>query len=179
MHIRQTVIPLGGEEASREESVPFERAWLGVVSAEHARRASRHGWIQLNHGDRRNVARLRRGDGFVFYSPTERLGDRAKLRAFTALGTVADDEPHLADEVVNMGARGTLRPWRRAVDFARVRAVGLHTVTHDLALTRERNWGYRLRFGLLPLAVADFEVLRGAMERGEESPRSPTGPCAP
>ncbi|WP_460061793.1 EVE domain-containing protein [Streptomyces sp. YKOK-I1] len=165
MHSRQTVIPLGCEEAARDGAVPPERAWLGVVSAEHARHASRHGWIQLNHGDRRNLARLRRGDGFVIYSPTERRGDRAKLRAFTALGTVADGEPHLADEMVDMGARGILRPWRRTVDFAQVHAVGLHTVTHELLLTRERTWGYGLRFGLLPLAVADFEVLRRAMQR--------------
>ncbi|MEU1511096.1 EVE domain-containing protein [Streptomyces sp. NPDC005811] len=172
MHGRQTVIPLECEHTvaredseENEETVPPERAWLGVVSAEHARLASRHGWIQLNHGDRRNLVRLRRGDGFVFYSPTERMGDRAKLRAFTALGTVADDEPYLAAETVDMGARGTLRPWRRTVDFAPVRAVGLHTVTHDLLLTRERSWGHGLRFGLLPLAGADFAVLRGAMER--------------
>ncbi|MEU1177815.1 EVE domain-containing protein [Streptomyces sp. NPDC005820] len=165
MNSHQTVIPLESEEAARRETVAPERAWLGVVSAEHARHASRHGWIQLNHGARHNVARLRRGDGFVFYSPTECRGERTRLRAFTALGTVVDDEPHLADEVVDMGARGTLRPWRRTVDFAAVHAVALHTVTHELALTRERNWGYGLRFGFLPLTVADFEVLRGAMRR--------------
>ncbi|WP_199844744.1 EVE domain-containing protein [Streptomyces sp. DSM 15324] len=166
MHSLQTVIPLGcGEAPAREEAVAPERAWLGVVSADHARRASRYGWIQLNHGDRRNLVRLRRGDGFVFYSPTEHRGGREKLRAFTALGTVADDEPRLADEVVDMGERGTLRPWRRTVDFLPVHAVALHAVTHELLLTRDRNWGYQLRFGLVPLAVADFEVLRGAMER--------------
>ena len=107
------------------------RAWLGVVSAEHARHASRHGWIQLNHGDRRNLARMRRGDGFVFYSPTERMGDRTKLRAFTALGVIADDEPYLAEEAMNMGAKGTVRPWRRAVDFEGVRAADLRAVADD------------------------------------------------
>ncbi|WP_416985384.1 EVE domain-containing protein [Streptomyces sp. T028] len=165
MNSHRTDVPLVSEEPVGKEAAPPERAWLGVVSAEHARLASRYGWIQLNHGDRRNLARLRRGDGFVFYSPTERMGDKAKLRAFTALGIVDDDEPFLADEVVNMGARGTLRPWRRAVDFAEVRAVDLHTLTHDLVLTRERNWGYSLRFGLLPLPVEDFRLLRAAMER--------------
>lgn len=171
MRSHQTVIPPEGAEPLRaepfgDEPVPVERAWLGMVSAEHARLASRYGWIQLNHGARRNLVRLRRGDGFVFYSPTERMGDRAKLRAFTALGRVADDEPHLAEEAMDMGARGIVRPWRRSVDFAEVRPVDLHTVTHELALTRERNWGYGLRLGLLPLAVEDYALLGAAMLRG-------------
>ncbi|KUM95173.1 hypothetical protein AQI88_18335 [Streptomyces cellostaticus] len=157
-------MPAEDEDPSRKAPGSPERAWLGVVSAEHARHASRHGWIQLNHGDRRNLARMRRGDGFVCYSPTERMGDRAKLRAFTALGVIADDEPYLADAVMNMGAKGTVRPWRRAVDFDDVHAADLRAVGADLVLTQRPNWGYGLRFGLVPLAVADFALLRAAME---------------
>ncbi|MFF8430149.1 EVE domain-containing protein [Streptomyces sp. NPDC016566] len=165
MNSHPTLFSTEGEDLSRNASGSPGRAWLGVVSAEHARHASRHGWIQLNHGDRRNLARMRRGDGFVFYSPTERMGDRARLRAFTALGVIADDEPHLADEVMNMGARGTVRPWRRTVDFEDVHAADLRTVAADLLLTRQPNWGYGLRLGLVPLAVEDFELLRVAMGR--------------
>ncbi|MFJ9866852.1 EVE domain-containing protein [Streptomyces sp. NPDC101165] len=165
MNSHPPLFPTESDDPSRKASGSPERAWLGVVSAEHARHASRHGWIQLNHGDRRNLARMRRGDGFVFYSPTEHMGDRAGLRAFTALGVIADEEPYLADEVMNMGARGTVRPWRRAVDFEDVHAAGLRTVADDLALTQRPNWGYGLRFGLVPLAVEDFELLRAAMER--------------
>ncbi|MFF5139667.1 EVE domain-containing protein [Streptomyces sp. NPDC013157] len=158
-------ISSANEGTEEKPSVRPRRAWLGVVSAEHARYAARYGWIQLNHGYRRNLARLGRGDGFVIYSPTERLGEKAKLRAFTALGVVADDEPYLADEVMDMGARGTFRPWRRVVDFAPVHAVELGAVAPDLILTQQPNWGYGLRFGLVPLAVEDFELLRDAMAR--------------
>ena len=93
-----------------------ERAWLGVVSAEHARRAAAGGFIQLNHGKRPGVARLRLGDGFVIYSPTDQYGEKTPLRAFTALGVVADAEPYQA-EPMSMGAHGIVRPWRRRVDF--------------------------------------------------------------
>ncbi|MFI8632320.1 EVE domain-containing protein [Microbacterium sp. NPDC077663] len=138
-----------------------ERAWLGVVSAEHAAYGAERGWIQLNHGKRNNLARLRRGDGFVFYSPTQRLGDKTPLRAVTQLGIVADEEPHLADELMEMGAHGAFRPWRRDVDFAATHPVAVHDL--PLELTRDRGWGYSLRFGLVPLAPSDFALLRDAM----------------
>lgn len=52
------------------------RAWLGVVSADHTQRAVEGGFIQLNHGKRYGVARLRRGDGFAIYSPTQKYRDK-------------------------------------------------------------------------------------------------------
>ncbi|MEI8409662.1 MULTISPECIES: EVE domain-containing protein [unclassified Kribbella] len=143
-----------------------ERAWLGVVSAEHARIAVQQNFIQLNHGKRQGVARLRQGDGFVIYSPTDRLGDKSPLRAFTALGVVADAEPYLAEPMA-MGARGTIRPWRRRVDFLPVEPVPLRVL--DLELTRQPNWGYQLRRGLVSLAPEDFETLRAVMTVGDTS----------
>ncbi|GLY07058.1 MULTISPECIES: EVE domain-containing protein [Actinoplanes] len=137
-----------------------ERAWLGVVAADHAASGAEQGWIQLHHGKRHGVARLSRGDGFVFYSPTRSLGDKKPLRQVTQLGVVADDEPYRAAPM-NMGDHGIVQPWRRDVVFAAVRAVGVHDL--DLELTRDRNWGYGLRLGLIPLSIADFLTLRTAM----------------
>ena len=139
-----------------------ERAWLGVVSAEHARRATEGGFIQLNHGKRYGVARLGTGDGFVIYSPTARLGEKTPLRAFTALGIIADTEPYQADPM-SMGRHGTVRPWRRRVAFDDVEPAALADLTAELALTQHPNWGYQLRRGLVPLTPEDFQLLRNAM----------------
>lgn len=138
----------------------LNRAWLGVVSADHTRRAIDGGFIQLNHGKRYGVARLRKGDGFAIYSPTERYGEKTPLRAFTALGVVADDAPYQA-EPMSMGARGTIEPWRRRIEFLPVRRAALRDL--DLKLTRQANWGYQLRRGLVPLDPDDFAVLREVM----------------
>lgn len=138
----------------------MHRAWLGVVSANHTQRAVQGGFIQLNHGKRYGVARLRRGDGFAIYSPTELYGEKRPLRAFTALGVVADDAPYQA-EPMSMGERGTIQPWRRRIEFLPVRRAMLRDV--ELELTRGANWGYQLRRGLVPLETADFDVLRDFM----------------
>lgn len=139
-----------------------ERAWLGVVSAEHAAFGAQRGWIQLNHGKRDNLARLRHGDGFVFYSPTQKLGDKTPLRALTQIGVVSGAEPYLADEVTDMGSRGAFRPWRRKVEFAASpRAVPIHEL--PLELTSRPNWGYSLKYGLVKLPSSDFALIREAM----------------
>ncbi|MEU4193560.1 EVE domain-containing protein [Kribbella sp. NPDC026611] len=140
----------------------IQQAWLGVVSADHSRRAVEGGFIQLNHGKRYGVARLRKGDGFAIYSPTEQYGEKRPLRAFTALGIVADEAPYQA-EPMSMGRRGTVEPWRRRIEFLPVRRADVHAL--DLHLTREANWGYQLRRGLVPLAPEDFEVLRSVMSK--------------
>jgi len=141
----------------------IERAWLGVVSADHTRRAVAGGFIQLNHGKRPGVARLRRGDGFVIYSPTDLYGDKTPLRAFTALGIVADDEPYQAAPM-SMGARGIVEPWRRTIAFADVTPVSLTEIKDRLHLTTQPSWGYQLRRGLVSLDPDDFTVLRALMQ---------------
>lgn len=138
-----------------------ERAWIGVASAEHAAYAASHGWIQLNHGKRNTLARLGRGDGFVYYSPTRRFGEKTPLRAITQLGIVTDFEPYMAAEPMDMGARGTFRPWRRKVTF--ICSTPMAVSCLPLKLTQRRSWGYSLRFGLMPLSPDDFQLLRYAM----------------
>ncbi|MDP9830602.1 EVE domain-containing protein [Kineosporia succinea] len=139
----------------------MKNAWMGVVSAEHAAIGAEQGWIQLNHGKRNSLGRLGRGDGFVFYSSKQRMSDTQPLRAVTQLGIVADDEPYQADEMMSMGTHGTFRPWRRNVEFVPVTPVPIADL--PLELTSAPNWGYALRYGLVPLTLADFGLLRKAM----------------
>lgn len=132
--------------------------WLGVVSAEHVRRAVELGIAQIGHGKRTGLDRMRAGDTLVFYSPAERLGDRVPLRHFTALGVVADDEIWQADD-------GDFTPYRRRVRYAITSPVPLDTLRNDLHLTAQPNWGYQLRRGLLPLDAHDVALIRESMER--------------
>ena len=133
--------------------------WLGVISAEHVRRARELGIVQINHGSRAGLTRMHVGDTVVYYSPTEARGDGVPLREFTAFGTVADDEIRQADE-------GDFRPFRRRADWADTRPVPLAEVRDHLHLTSGPNWGHQLRLGLVPLDDHDVAVLRGAMVDG-------------
>jgi hypothetical protein len=133
--------------------------WLGVVSRSHVERGVGLGIAQVMHGKRAGLARMQPGDWLVYYSPRTAYPDGEPLKAFTAIGRIADDEIWQADE-------GDFHPYRRRVDYLTLeREVPLAEVSAQLELTAVPNWGYQLRRGLIPLAEADLRVIRDAGSR--------------
>ncbi len=131
--------------------------WIGVASAEHVRRGRSGGFMQLGHGKAAPLKRVKPGDRIVYYSPTVKLGEKDKLRAFTAIGTVKDREPYVGD----MG-KG-FKPYRRDVDWARAEEAPIAPLLDKLEFTGKTNWGYKFRFGLFPVSAADFRLIAKAM----------------
>lgn len=131
--------------------------WIGVASAEHVRRGRSGGFMQLGHGKAAPLKRVKPGDRIVYYSPTVKLGEKDKLRAFTAIGTVKDREPYVGD----MG-KG-FKPYRRDVDLARAEEAPIAPLLDKLEFTGKTNWGYKFRFGLFPVSAADFRLIAKAM----------------
>lgn len=122
------------------------------------------GIAQVNHGSRAGILRLSPGDGLVYYSPKDVYPEGAALRAFTAIGRVADGEPWQAAPVA-MLTRGEVRPWRRRVEYLDgVVEVPIAPLLPVLELTRETpNWGWLMRRGLLELSATDFAVIAHEM----------------
>lgn len=125
------------------------------------------GIAQLNHGSRTAISRLSPGDGLVYYSPKDVYPDGRPLRAFTAIGRVADGEPWQADAVLM--ADRDVRPWRRRVDYAmEAQEAPIAPLLPVLDLTRDTpNWGWLLRRGTLELTPHDFGVI--ARELGADT----------
>jgi hypothetical protein len=131
-------------------------AWLGVVSRNHVERGVGLGIAQVMHGKRSGLERMKPGDWLVYYSPKTEYPNGEALKAFTAVGQIADDDIWQADE-------GDFHPYRRRVDYlALKREVPVAEVSARLELTRAPNWGYQLRRGLIPLSGADVTVIRDA-----------------
>jgi len=139
------------------------RNWLAVASAEHVEIGRAGGFMQVCHGQATPLRRVKPGDRVVYYSPNriyrpshaQRGKDR--LQAFTALGTVREGRIYQAD----MGFG--FRPFRRDVDWHEAAIVPLDALQPRLALTREKNWGYRLRHGLVEIAAEDMAAIAEAM----------------
>ena len=135
----------------------MERYWIAVASAEHARKG-KAGFMQVNHGKKAPLQRLSRGDGVVYYSPTESFRGKDKLQAFTLIGRICDDELYAGQ----MG--GDFTPWRRNVDYAESHDAPIAPLLDRLDFTRHnRNWGYQMRFGLFEITAGDFRVIAEAM----------------
>jgi EVE domain len=134
-----------------------ERHWLGVVSRDHVLRGVEEGIAQIGHGKSAGLGRMSAGDGFVYYSPRDAYPQGAPLKAFTAVGRVADDELWQADE-------GDFKPWRRRIAYeSAATEVPIADLRDRLDLTAKPNWGYALRRGLIQLSAEDFALIHAAM----------------
>ena len=134
------------------------RAWIGVASAEHVARGVEGGFCQLSHGKAGPVRRLRPGDGIAYYAPRERMGEGAPVRAFVAIGTVAEGEPY-------EGAMGDGVALRRDVLWWPAAATApIAPLLDRLSFTRGRaNWGMALRLGSFAATADDLRLIADAM----------------
>ena len=139
--------------------LPETSHWIAVASANHVRRGIAGGFMQVCHGKRAPLARIRPGDGVAYYSPTETFGAKGGLQAFTAIGRVAPGEPYPFD----MG--GGFVPFRRDVAWDIARPTAIRPLLQVLELTAGRSgWGQVFRFGLVRVSATDFQKIAAAMQ---------------
>lgn len=113
---------------------------------------------QIGHGKRSGLARMKVGDGFVYYSPKVSLTENTPQKAFTAIGVVADDDIWQADE-------GDFKPWRRRITYMECSETPIRPMLDKLSFTAGKpSWGYAFRYGLLEITEADFNVIAKAMK---------------
>jgi len=131
--------------------------WIGVVTKNHVERGVALGIAQIGHGKRSGLARMKAGDGFLYYSPRKSLDSTEPLLAFTAIGRIADDDIWEADE-------GSFKPWRRLVNYTKSTDAPIRPLLDQLELTvGKTNWGYVFRYGLVEITEQDFQTIAHAM----------------
>lgn len=151
------------------------RNWLAVASADHVAIGRNAGFMQVSHGIAPPLKRIQPGDRVVYYSPNHRYSPshaarrRDKLQAFTAIGTVKQGSPYQAD----MGTG--FQPYRRDVAWHEAEPAPIDQLREELAFLREKNWGYRLRRGLVEISEADMTAIAMAMFRASAEPGRPEG----
>jgi hypothetical protein len=137
------------------------RCWIAVASAEHALRGRDHrpmGFMQLCHGKRAPLLRLRAGDVIVYYAPAQTMGGKDRLQSFVSLGLVQPCAPYAFD----MG--GGFVPYRRDVQFVRAQPAPIAPLLDTLDFIQDRQrWGYKFRFGLFEVSPDDMARIALAM----------------
>lgn len=132
--------------------------WVGVVSRSHVLIGVRGGFIQLNHGRKSAVQRLKAGDRLVVYSPRTDHPDGAALQAFTAIGTVTTGEVYTVD--LSPG----FTPHRVDVAFEPCREAPIKPLIERLSFIKDKqHWGAAFRFGHLGIGEADFRLIESVM----------------
>jgi hypothetical protein len=149
------------------------RNWLAVASADHVHIGLQAGFMQVSHGKVSPLHRIQPGDRVVYYSPNQRYSasharrEKDRLQAFTAIGTVKPGEPYRAE--MDAG----FQPFRRDVTWHEATPAALAALQDQLRFTQERNWGYRLRQGLVEISSDDMTTIAEAMFTAAARPRRP------
>lgn len=136
----------------------MSNCWIGVVSRAHVEIGVKGGFIQLNHGKKAAVQRLKAGDRIAMYSPKLAFPDGAPLQAFTALGRVT------TGEVYQGPATAYCEAFRVDVEFDPVTEAPIKPLLPKLGFIKDKqHWGSVFRFGCLKVPAEDFDVIAQAM----------------
>lgn len=125
----------------------------------HVLRGVEGGFAQLNHGKLAPLERMSPGDWLIYYSPKTGL-EGESLMSFTALGKIVDRPPYPGE----MGTIAGATPMRRDVDYITAHEAPIRPLLDELDLTRgHKNWGMKLRAGLVEITTHDFALIAAAM----------------
>ena len=131
--------------------------WLGVVSKEHVMGGVEGKFAQVCHGKRAPLARLKAGDGFIYYSPKITFRGNDPCKSFTAIGKVK------TGTVYQFEMNPDFKPYRIDIEYLPCHDAPIAHLMDRLDLTKERSWGMLLRRGLLPLSEQDFLTIAESM----------------
>ena len=142
----------------RSKAVDRRNCWIGVVSRSHVEKGIDGGFIQLNHGKKAPLQRLKAGDGVIMYSPRTAYPDGESLQAFTAIGTV------VTGDVYQVEMAPDFRPYRVDVQFVPCTETFIKPLLPDLSFVKNQtHWGAAFRFGFFRIHANDFAVIAKSM----------------
>jgi len=132
--------------------------WIGVVSRSHVQVGVKGGFVQLSHGKKAPLQKLRPGDGLIMYSPRTSYPDGEVLQSFTAIGVITSGHTYQ----VEMSPE--FRPYRVDVKFLKCREAPIKPLIDKLSFIKNKtHWGASFRFGQLKILAWDFNLIAKAM----------------
>ncbi len=137
----------------------MSKNWIAVACAAHVRLGKHIGIMQVCHGKRTPLKRINPNDIVIYYSPTVSFHGKDILRSFTAIGRVNPGEPYQVE------MNPDFHPFRRDVQWAKALEISIAPLLPYLDFTRNnKNWGYQLRYGLVPITEHDKSIIAAAMQ---------------
>jgi EVE domain len=135
------------------------RYWIAVIPKTFVERARAGGFAGFAHGRYQAVIRVHPGDWLVYYSPRTLLKGGDEVRAFTAIGKIAEREPYEAE--MRPGTVG----WRRDIAYEKgAREAGIYPLLDKLGFIKDReHWGLFFHRSIFSVPRADFALIAAAM----------------
>lgn len=139
-----------------------QRYWIAVVSKEHTTRGVEGNFMQVCHGKKAPLQRMKQDDWVIVYSPKQAMEGTVKCQAFTAIGQVSDDD------VYQFQMTKDFIPFRRNIQFVGCTETPIAPLINDLEFIRNKtSWGFPFRTGFFEINEADFTLISSRMVDNE------------
>lgn len=135
-----------------------EKYFIAVVSKDHVARGVKEGIIQVCHGKKKPLEKIKKGDFIIFYSPKNSFEGKEKCQSFTAIAQAADEK------IYSFQISEDFIPFRRKVNFFESKDISILPIIENLKFINDKSkWGYPFRFGLLEIGRQDYEYIKERM----------------
>ena len=137
--------------------------WIGVASKEHVMRGVEGSFMQVCHGKKAPLMRMKKGDRIIYYSSKISMNGDEKCQCFTAIGEAADDNVYQVEMFPGF------IPYRRNVRFYKCSEVSIIPLIGQLEfITSKKQWGYPFRYGFLEINQNDYDIIVSKMQPLDE-----------
>ncbi len=132
--------------------------WIAVISKNHVLKGMDWKIMQVCHGKKTPLKRIKKGDFILFYSSKAAMDDKKPYQKFTAIAKAIDDEIYQVEQFKGF------EPFRRKVTFMDCNETEIRPLINDLDfIPNKKSWGYPFRYGLLEISKKDFKLVASKM----------------
>jgi len=132
--------------------------WIVTVSKEHVLKGVEWGIMQICHGKKAPLKRIKKGDFVIFYSSKNSMEDKTPYQKFTAIAHTNDDIIYTYKMSENF------EPYRRKVTFLITKETEIRPLIDDLEfIQNKKRWGYPFRYGIVEISKNDFNLIVSKM----------------
>ena len=132
--------------------------WIAVVSKKHVIKGMNWSILQVCHGKKAPLKRIKKDDFVIFYSSKKDIKDKKPFQKFTAIAKAIDNEIYQIEQFKGF------EPFRRKVDFIDCEETEIRPLINELDfIPNKKSWGYPFRYGLLEISKKDFKLVASKM----------------
>ena len=132
--------------------------WIAVISKEHTIKATELEILQVCHGKKAPLKRIKKNDYIIIYSSKIKINDKKPYQKFTAVAKALDEN------VYQIKMFDNFEPFRRKVKFLECSETPIRPLIYELDfIINKKKWGYPFRFGLLEITKKDFDLITTKM----------------
>lgn len=110
-----------------------EKYFIAVVSKDHVARGVKEGIMQVCHGKKKPLKKIKKGDFIILYSPKNSFEGKEKCQSFNAIAQAADEK------IYSFQISEDFIPFRRKVNFFESKDISILPIIENLKFINDKS----------------------------------------